>query len=998
MGAGASSALPSLSRSGVWHHLCWMIPLAVMTADLLAAPFTKVEESFNMQAMHDLLYAPTIHDYDHQQFPGIVPRTFVGACVVAGLASPFVRVIDWWRLNGDAVTEKGPTTSLPALRRLVPGDGGHTTQTASVVADVFAASLICRMILGVLVAASIAYLGWGLDAVVAQKHRRRGGISKAAGQSSDTQLASDDAGPEHDDDSLREREALADGTLSSSAWLGLLLACCSPHTMYYATRPLPNTYALVALNVAVGCFFRGHAYPALAVLGVAIAIVRGDLLVFVAPFGLLLVATRWVTLFNGLLVGIASVLLGILVSVAVDSYFWQRWIWPEGVVLLFNTVQNKSHEWGTEPPLWYFLSALPRGLSAAACLSVLGLIYDVVVRRGWSGSLLVSRRGAGRRGVVARSRGGVGMLPSSVKLIATSGFAFVALFSYLPHKELRFIMPVFPALCVPAAAWMAWITSTRRPPSPAAGLSDAGLDMAAAGAPRRGASLFTAQHAALLIVSGLLAGSAAFHALMVTANAAGYPGGEALMALQRSKTLQQRLLNTSSLLASRDHPGTHDGRSPREDEEEEVTTIFLDAYAGMTGVSRFLKLRRIVYQRRGCKPPRQGEEGDEGGGASSMSAARLLPWRLWTTVTRAVWDHLPLLGGDDDRFHVMQPRRRDDEHGPPRLVDRTDCEHVDAASPPPVIYCKDPIIYNVTRWRAMVIRTTDQAPEQGEGVPRSRAAASCSLSSAHDQESVSATAHSSFKPLLPHSPLSQVEGPRGNATWWRRLVLRKSRVIEARVRRLGATQEREDGISRNDDSGLPELSDSLVDGDGLFPLFDAAIVRVEDVHMLAGSVGGGSEDSNTLAALIHRCFPASHGLVRPPKSDSNFGSTQHTDFARTLRHFPLMRLRSGTEQPEAASEGQHPSSWDAGDGRFGMVQGVNYRLLASPRELIHWAKEHLAFWRSPSASSSCRRGQPPSDAGRGVDLAHCLVLRKPFVEVLIAPPPSALPLPPRRSN
>jgi alpha-1,6-mannosyltransferase len=65
----------------------------------VVAPYTKVEESFNIQAIHDISsygfptqnISSTIQTYyDHATFPGAVPRTFVGALALAGVSKPIL--------------------------------------------------------------------------------------------------------------------------------------------------------------------------------------------------------------------------------------------------------------------------------------------------------------------------------------------------------------------------------------------------------------------------------------------------------------------------------------------------------------------------------------------------------------------------------------------------------------------------------------------------------------------------------------------------------------------------------------------------------------------------------------------------------------------------------------------------------------------------------------------------------------------------------------------
>jgi alpha-1,6-mannosyltransferase len=68
---------------------------------LVLAPYTKVEESFNLQATHDILLYGTPEGarlqatFDHFEFPGAVPRTFFGAVILAGVSRPVVDVLGW---------------------------------------------------------------------------------------------------------------------------------------------------------------------------------------------------------------------------------------------------------------------------------------------------------------------------------------------------------------------------------------------------------------------------------------------------------------------------------------------------------------------------------------------------------------------------------------------------------------------------------------------------------------------------------------------------------------------------------------------------------------------------------------------------------------------------------------------------------------------------------------------------------------------------------------
>ena len=191
---------------------------------------------------------------------------------------------------------------------------------------------------------------------------------------------------------------------ASLLFLAFLLS--SFHLPFYASRLLPNTFGLIFTNFALAAYLSGDLLSSLSLIAAGAALFRCDLLVIAAPLGLEAWYKRGFVRAVG--AGIAGILVALVVTVPVDSIFWRKGlIWPEGVVLWFNTVLNKSHLWGTLPFSWYFQVALPKGLGLPVALTAFLPWSDYRARR--------------------------------IFLV----WVFVPVFclSFLPHKELRFIFP-----------------------------------------------------------------------------------------------------------------------------------------------------------------------------------------------------------------------------------------------------------------------------------------------------------------------------------------------------------------------------------------------------------------------------------------------------------------------------------------------------------------------------------------------------------------------------
>ncbi|EED24542.1 alpha-1,6-mannosyltransferase subunit (Ecm39), putative [Talaromyces stipitatus ATCC 10500] len=367
----------------------------IILIHLFASPYTKVEESFHIQATHDILtygIPSPFHlnqtsiaekfrsEYDHFSFPGAVPRTFIGALGLASASWPVV----WFFENVDR-------------------------------------QVLVRAILGLFNALSLIVYARGIQ--------------------------------------------VSFGNMT--AYWYLVFQASQFHLAYYASRTLSNMFAFGITTIALRLLLpepdtsgakstkssesskstkptkvtkptTSPSYTryrlALILFTIAGIIFRSELALLLATNTIYFFLTRRIRIWQDILpAGIIGLLIGLTATVTTDSYFWQEFpLWPEFSAFKFNVVSGQSSAWGVDPWYFYFASAIPRLL-----LNPLTWLVCIPV------SLIA---GTTRR--------------ASLSLLVPS-LSFVAVYSFQPHKEWRFIIYIIPALTAAAAQGAADIWAKR---------------------------------------------------------------------------------------------------------------------------------------------------------------------------------------------------------------------------------------------------------------------------------------------------------------------------------------------------------------------------------------------------------------------------------------------------------------------------------------------------------------------------------------------------------
>lgn len=292
---------------------------------IVHCPFNKVEESFNTQAIHDIINifpnnlpnryglkfnqsfeevgSRAKQEWDHVQFSGVVPRTAVGAFAIGfpmKLANYLMSkdYLDWDLKNEDE----------PDL----------TSQFTLQIGSRFA------------LAGLVVY---SLTEITRAIHRKYG---------------------------LLFRVCFSIITVSQF------------HYMFYASRFLPNTFAAILANLVFASWINRQYSKSIIYIAFCVVIFRFDTSLL---FGWLLFdgvfIRNIIPLSRVIKIGFPAGLVALIISFAIDSIFWARPLWPEVEGLYFNLWLNRSHEWGVKPYFWYVHECLPKMLIFSSPLIML---------------------------------------------------------------------------------------------------------------------------------------------------------------------------------------------------------------------------------------------------------------------------------------------------------------------------------------------------------------------------------------------------------------------------------------------------------------------------------------------------------------------------------------------------------------------------------------------------------------------------------------------------
>ncbi|KAF5115170.1 hypothetical protein DV495_003989 [Geotrichum candidum] len=257
------------------------------------------------------------------------------------------------------------------------------------------------------------------------------------------------------------------------------------HIPFYISRTLPNFFAFPFTTLAIAYTLEANYNGAIGILAFTAIVFRSEIAVLLATLSFSLLIFRKVSLFDVIKSATIAGLIGTLLSLVVDSYFWQTPLMiPELKGFIFNVIEGKSADWGTEPLSAYFLIHLPKLLGTVARPSGYFILYGLVP--------------------FGFFKDPTGSKFNHLRILGLASLLFVAIYSLQPHKEWRFIVYVAPVFTLLAANGVVFISNQLA---------------------KAGDVLKISFQMAVITLIGVIAGLSVVKGLASSFN---YPGGQAL--------------------------------------------------------------------------------------------------------------------------------------------------------------------------------------------------------------------------------------------------------------------------------------------------------------------------------------------------------------------------------------------------------------------------------------------------------------------------------------
>lgn len=202
----------------------------------------------------------------------------------------------------------------------------------------------------------------------------------------------------------------------------LAMLCLTSGCFFASTSFLPSSFSMYAMSLSSGLFLLDK--PAWAVAVAAVGVILGwpfSILAFL-PVVLYSLRRRFKQTFIS---GVVTTVSLLALSVIVDYHYYQKWTSSVFNLLVYNILGGGgSHLYGIEGPLFYLRNAF-NNFNFCFVLALLFIGILPIARKKYAPDLLI---------------------------VVSPLYLWLAFMSLQPHKEERFLYPIYPLVCVAASA------------------------------------------------------------------------------------------------------------------------------------------------------------------------------------------------------------------------------------------------------------------------------------------------------------------------------------------------------------------------------------------------------------------------------------------------------------------------------------------------------------------------------------------------------------------